>query len=162
MAGKWKIFPVENIHKLSGCRKEHADHFPVENGSNFPVESENFPDTPMETLVMHPTNTEDARNGADQSQTCMVLETPNTLCSRNMIFLLLGFLANFPEYFPEKRVMRNGFFFSDFLTPCHFSDFPVRTSVDGPWGRNSQSEEAMLGATLGILEYSRSNVWNCK
>ena len=113
MAGKWKIFPVENIHKLSGCRKEHADHFPVENGSNFPVESENFPDTPMETLVMHPTNTEDARNGAGQSQTCRVLETPNTLCKRNMCFLLLGFWANFPEYFPEKRVMRNGFFFSD-------------------------------------------------
>ena len=109
MAGKWKIFPVENIHKLSGCRKEHADHFPVENGSNFPVESENFPDTPMETLVMHPANTEDARNGAGQSQTCRVLETPNTLCNRNMSFLLLGFLANFPEYFPEKRVMRNGF-----------------------------------------------------
>ena len=55
VAGKWKNFPVENIHKLSGCRKEHADHFPVENGSNFPVESENFPDTPMGTLVMHPT-----------------------------------------------------------------------------------------------------------
>ena len=113
VAGKWKIFPVENIHKLSGCRKEHADHFPVENGSNFPVESENFPDTPMETLVMHPANTEDARNGAGQSQTCRVLETPNTLCNRNMSFLLLGFLANFPEYFPEKRVMRNGFFFSE-------------------------------------------------
>ena len=111
----WKMenFPVENIHKLSGCRKEHADHFPVENGSNFPVESENFPDTPMETLVMHPANTEDAQNGAGQSQTCRVLETPNTLCNRNMSFLLLGFLANFPEYFPEKRVMRNGFFFSD-------------------------------------------------
>ena len=109
MAGKRKSFPVENIHKLSGCRKEHADHFPGENGSNFPVESENFPDTPMETLVMHPTNTEDARNGVGQSQTFRVLETPNTLCSRNMSFLLLGFLANFPEYFPEKRVMRNGF-----------------------------------------------------
>ena len=113
VAGKWKIFPVENAHKLSGCRKEHADHFPVENGSNFPVESENFPDTPMETLVMHPANTEDARNGAGQSQTRRVLETPNTLCNRNMSFLLLGFLANFPEYFPEKRVMRNGFFFSE-------------------------------------------------
>ena len=70
-----------------------------------------FRDTPMETLVMHPANTEDARNGAGQSQTCRVLETPNTLCNRNMSFLLLGFLANFPEYFPEKRVMRNGFFF---------------------------------------------------
>ena len=127
MAGKWKIFPVENIHKLSGCRKEHADHFPVENGSNFPVESENFPDTPMETLVMHPANTEDARNGAGQSQTCRVLETPNTLCNRNMCFLLLGFLANFPEYFPEKRVMRNGFFFSD----CN-SEFCAVTLTFGP------------------------------
>ena len=64
---------MENIHKLSGCRKEHADHFPVEDGSNFPVESENFPDTPMEALVTHPTNTEDARNGAGQSQMCRVL-----------------------------------------------------------------------------------------
>ena len=62
---------------------------------------------------MHPANTEDARNGAGQSQTCRVLETPNTLGNRNMRFLLLGFLANFPEYFPEKRVMRNGFFFSE-------------------------------------------------
>ena len=106
---------MENVHKLSGCRKEHADHFPVENGSNFQVESEHFPDTPMETLVMHPTNTEDARNGAGQSQMCRVLETPNTLCNRNMSFLLLGFLANFPEYFPEKSVMRNGFFFSEVL-----------------------------------------------
>ena len=104
---------MENIHKLSGCGKEHADHFPLENGSSFPVESENFPDTPMETLVTHPTNTEDARNGAGQSQMCRVLETPNTLCNRNMSFLLLGFLPNFPEYFPEKRVMRNGFFFSE-------------------------------------------------
>ena len=62
---------------------------------------------------MHPANTEDARNGAGQSQTCRVFETPNTLCNRNMSFVLLGFLANFPEYFPEKRVMRNGFFFSE-------------------------------------------------
>ena len=34
-----------------------------------------------------------------------------------MGFLLLGFLANFPECFPEKRMMRNGFLFSDFRTP---------------------------------------------
>ena len=102
VAGKWKIFPVENIHKLSGCRKEHADHFPVENGSNFPVESENFPDTPMETLVMHPANTEDARNGAGQSQTCRVFETPNTLCNRNMSFVLLGFFGQFSGIFSGK------------------------------------------------------------
>ena len=76
------------------------------------MESEHFPDTPMETLLMHPANTEDARNGAGQSQTCRVLETPNTLCNRNLSFLLLGFLANFPEYFLENRVMRNGFFSS--------------------------------------------------
>ena len=103
MAGKWKTFPVENIHELSGCRKEHSDHFPVENGNNFPVASENFPDTPMETLVMHLTNTEDARNRAGKSQTCRVLETPNTHRNRSVSVLLLGFLANFPEYFFGKN-----------------------------------------------------------
>ena len=63
----WKIenFSVENIHELSGCRQEHSDHFLVENRSNSAVENEHFPDTPMETLVMHPTNTEDARNRAN-------------------------------------------------------------------------------------------------
>ena len=86
-----QIFPVENIHELSGCRKDHSDHFPVENGNNFPVENESFPDTPIETLVMHPTNTEDAPNRAGQSQMCRVLETPNTLCNRSVSFLLLGF-----------------------------------------------------------------------
>ena len=71
---------------------------------------------------MHPTSTEDARNGAGQSQMCRVLETPNTLCNRNLSFLLLGFLANFPEYFPEKRVMRNGFFFAPRPAPFDGSD----------------------------------------
>ena len=50
------------------------------------VDHENFPDTPIETLVMHPTNSEDAPNRAGQSQLCRVLETPNTLCNRSVSF----------------------------------------------------------------------------
>ena len=99
---KMEIFPVGNIHELSGCRKGHSDHLPVENGP-FCGENENFPDTPMETLVMHPTHTDDARNRAGQSQTCKVLQTPNKLCNRSVSFLLLGLLANFPEYLLEKN-----------------------------------------------------------
>ena len=108
---KWVAgFPKESV-KPRGWKMEnfsggkYSQAFRLQKGTRrrtFPVESENFPDTPMETLVMHPTNTEDARNGAGQSQTCRVLETPTTLCNRNMSFLLLGFWANFPEYFPEK------------------------------------------------------------
>ena len=49
----WKMehFPVENMHELSGCGKEESHHFPVEKGVFF------FPNTPMETLVIHQANT---------------------------------------------------------------------------------------------------------
>ena len=75
----------------------------------------------MKTLVMPPTNTEDAPNRAGQSQTCRVLETPNTLRNRSVSFLLPGFLANFPEDFPGKRVMHNGFFLPAFGNPMRFT-----------------------------------------
>ena len=76
---------------------------------------------------MHPTNTEDAPNRAGQSQMCRVLETPNTLCNRSLSFLLLGFLANFPEYFPEKRVMRNGFSSLRYPPTARYGVFGVST-----------------------------------
>ena len=78
------------------------------NGSHFLVDNGIFPDTPIETLVMHSTNTQDARSRAGQSPTCKVLETPSTLCNRNVIILLLGFWPIFQNSFQEKRVMRNG------------------------------------------------------
>ena len=78
--------------------------FPVENGNNFSVESENVPDTPMETLKMHPTNAEDARNRASQSQTCRVLaETPSALCNGSIGFVAAWILGQFSEIFSEKR-----------------------------------------------------------
>ena len=94
---RWKIFT-----SFPAAERNTQTIFRWKMEAIFRWKVKNFRTPPWRLPVMHPANTEDARNGAGQSQMCRVLETPNTLCNRNMSFLLLGFLANFPEYFPEK------------------------------------------------------------
>ena len=56
------------------------------------------PDTPMETLVLHLTNTEDSQNRAGQSQT-----TPNTHYNKSVSILLLGVFGLSSGTFSGKK-----------------------------------------------------------